>query len=96
MWPKDHVDSCQLDLATRPWIARWPDEDGRNHRDREPCDETMFDPGNLADGIGYPPDEIFAVRRIAYGLSLSSADNKRNRHPRATTSPKRQVTAERA
>ena len=30
-----------------------------------------FDPATLAEGIGYPPDEIFAARRAAYATSLA-------------------------
>lgn len=62
--------------------VRWPDEDSRETvelgtiaitavEDNAPCDETIFDPGNLAEGIGHPPDEMFAARRTAYAISLS-------------------------
>ena len=37
----------------------------------ETCDASVFDPANLAEGIGYPPDEIFAARRAAYAISLA-------------------------
>ncbi|TWB02284.1 catalase family peroxidase [Bradyrhizobium stylosanthis] len=61
---------------------RWPDED---HRDEvrlgtivitgfepdEACDASIFNPANLAEGIGHPPDEIFAARRAAYTISLA-------------------------
>ncbi|MGY3534517.1 catalase [Bradyrhizobium sp. USDA 4452] len=61
---------------------RWPDEDGRETvrlgtivitalEADETCDATVFDPANLVDGIGYPPDEIFAARRAAYAIHLS-------------------------
>jgi catalase len=61
---------------------RWPDEDGRetvrlgtivitgiepNHA----CDASMFDPARLAEGIGHPPDEVFAARHAAYAISLA-------------------------
>lgn len=60
---------------------RWPDED---HRDAvrlgtivitgveadSVCDASIFDPAHLADGIGHPPDEIFAARQAAYAVSL--------------------------
>jgi catalase len=36
----------------------------------ETCDDGIFDPGQLADGIGAPKDEIFTARRTAYGLSF--------------------------
>jgi len=36
----------------------------------EACDGSIFNPANLADGIGHPPDEIFAARRTAYTYSL--------------------------
>ncbi|WP_448042781.1 catalase [Bradyrhizobium liaoningense] len=60
--------------------VRWPDEDGReaarlgtivitgveaNHA----CDDAGFNPATLADGIGCPPDEMFAARRATYALS---------------------------
>jgi catalase len=61
---------------------RWPDED---HREAvrlgtivitgveadDVCDASIFDPANLAEGIGHPPDEIFAARRTAYAISLA-------------------------
>lgn len=59
---------------------RWPDEDRREavrlgtivitgFEVNEACDEPVFNPANLADGIGHPPDEIFAARRAAYAVS---------------------------
>jgi len=61
---------------------RWPDEDHRKAvrlgtiaitavEDNEACDASIFNPANLADGIGHPPDEIFAARRSAYTISLA-------------------------
>ncbi|SEM27209.1 catalase family peroxidase [Bradyrhizobium sp. OK095] len=61
---------------------RWPDEDRRDEvrlgtiviTGFEPdpaCDASIFNPANLADGIGHPPDEIFAARRAAYTISLA-------------------------
>jgi len=61
---------------------RWPDEDSREVvrlgtivitaiEANETCDASVFDPANLAEGIGYPPDEIFVVRRAAYAISLA-------------------------
>jgi catalase len=61
---------------------RWPDEDYREAvrlgtivitgvESNEACDASIFDPANLAEGIGYPPDEIFAARRAAYAISLA-------------------------
>ena len=61
---------------------RWPDEDSREAvrlgtivvtsvEPNETCDVGIFNPANLADGIGYPPDEIFAARRAAYTISLA-------------------------
>jgi catalase len=35
------------------------------------CDASIFNPANLAEGIGHPPDEIFAARRAAYTISLA-------------------------
>lgn len=37
----------------------------------ELCDNTVFDPSHLAEGIGFPPDEIFAARSNAYSVSFS-------------------------
>ena len=62
--------------------VRWPDEDRREAvrlgtivitavEAREACDASIFDPANLAEGIGLPPDEIFAARRAAYTVSLA-------------------------
>jgi catalase len=59
---------------------RWPDEDDRDEirlgtivitgfEPNEACDAAIFDPANLASGIGHPPDEIFAARRAAYIIS---------------------------
>ena len=60
----------------------WPDEDRREAvrlgtivitgvEPNEACDAFIFDPANLAEGIGHPPDEIFAARRAAYAISLA-------------------------
>jgi catalase len=62
--------------------SRWPDEDAREEvrlgtivvtglEPDESCDASIFNPANLADGIGHPPDEIFAARRAAYTVSLA-------------------------
>ena len=59
---------------------RWPNEDAREQvrlgtivitgfEPTETCDELAFNPANLAEGIGYPPDEMFAVRCAAYAIS---------------------------
>ena len=29
----------------------------------------VFNPATLAEGMGYPPDDIFAARRAAYAIS---------------------------
>jgi catalase len=61
---------------------RWPDEENREQvrlgtivitslEANEACDGSIFNPVNLADGIGHPPDEIFAARRTAYTISLA-------------------------
>ena len=61
---------------------RWPDEDKRETvrlgtiaitalENNRTCDATIFDPTNLAEGIGYPPDEMFEARKTAYAISLS-------------------------
>lgn len=62
--------------------TRWPDEDRRELvrlgtivitgvEPDEACDASIFDPANLAEGIGYPPDEIFAARRTAYAVAMA-------------------------
>jgi catalase len=59
---------------------RWPGEDAREAlrlgtivitgvEAHEACNDADLDPANLADGIGHPPDEIFAVRCAAYAIS---------------------------
>ncbi|MBR0700202.1 catalase [Bradyrhizobium diazoefficiens] len=56
---------------------RWPDEDRRETvrlgtiviTAIEKRDAYVFDPAVLAEGIGHPPDEIFAARRAAYTIS---------------------------
>ena len=61
---------------------RWPDEDHREAvrlgtivitgvEPNEACDASIFNPENLAEGIGQPLDEIFAARRGAYTISLA-------------------------
>ncbi|MBR0874141.1 catalase [Bradyrhizobium tropiciagri] len=61
---------------------RWPDEDQREAvrlgtivitriEPNETCDAAGFDPAYLADGIGHPPDPIFAARRAAYRLAMA-------------------------
>jgi catalase len=57
--------------------VRWPGEDEREAvrlgtiviTGIEVCDEIVFNPANLAEGIGHPPDEMFAARCAAYALS---------------------------
>ncbi|WP_018858178.1 catalase family peroxidase [Rhizobium sp. 42MFCr.1] len=62
--------------------ARWPGEDERETvvlgtitidaiDSDHACDVSIFDPGTLAHGVGYPPDEIFAARLKAYRISLA-------------------------
>lgn len=65
--------------------ARWLDEDTRESvvlglisLDRivsadgpDGADATIFDPANLADGIGQPVDEMFGPRSAAYKISLA-------------------------
>lgn len=66
---------------------RWTDEDGRTGvtlgtvavaalDSNATCDADIFDPGNLADGIGRPQDEIYQARLKAYRISqrLRSAE----------------------
>jgi catalase len=59
---------------------RWPDEDAREAlrlgtivvtgvEPNDACDEAVFNPANLAEGIGCPPDEMFAARCAAYAIS---------------------------
>jgi catalase len=61
---------------------RWPDEDRREMvrlgtivitgvEPNELCDASIFNPANLAEGIGHPPDQIFAARSAAYTISLA-------------------------
>jgi len=61
---------------------RWPDEDRRDEvrlgtivitgfEPDQACDGSIFNPANLAEGIGHPPDQIFAARRAAYTISLA-------------------------
>lgn len=65
---------------------RWKDEDSRkaiklgtlNVTAIEPnatCDEGIFDPGQLADGVGAPKDEIFTARLTAYAISFGLRSN---------------------
>jgi len=62
--------------------VRWPDEDRRDMlrlgtivitslEANDVCDASIFNPATLAEGIGHPPDEIFAARRAAYAISLA-------------------------
>ncbi|MDA9545122.1 catalase [Bradyrhizobium sp. CCBAU 45321] len=59
---------------------RWSDEDRREAvrlgtivitgvEANDACDEPVFNPATLADGIGHPPDEMFAARLAAYAIS---------------------------
>lgn len=59
---------------------RWPDEDTREAlrlgtivvtgvEENDTCDAAAFNPANLAEGIGRPPDEMFAARCAAYAIS---------------------------
>ncbi|GEP03051.1 catalase-related peroxidase [Methylobacterium oxalidis] len=69
------------DDLTGDITQRWKNEDERRAlklgtiavdalEPNETCDEGIFDPGRLADGLGAPDDEIFAARRTAYGISF--------------------------
>lgn len=60
--------------------VRWPDEDGREAvrlgtivitgvEADDARDEPVFNPATLADGIGHPPDAMFAARCAAYTIS---------------------------
>jgi len=66
-----------LDVTTR-----WTEEDERETvvlgtitidaiDGDDACDGSIFDPGTLAEGVGYPPDEMFAARLKAYRISLA-------------------------
>ena len=59
---------------------RWPDEDAREAlrlgtivitgvEAEDACDEAAFNPGILAEGVGHPPDEIFAARCATYAIA---------------------------
>lgn len=59
---------------------RWPGEDSREAlrlgtivitgvEANEACDAAVFNPANLAEGIGRPPDAMFAARCAAYAIS---------------------------
>ncbi|QOZ28989.1 catalase [Bradyrhizobium sp. CCBAU 51753] len=72
----DHPGDPVMDVT-----IRWPDEEHREAvrlgtivitrvAPNDACDTALFDPANLAEGIGPPPDEIFAARSTAYGLKL--------------------------
>lgn len=61
--------------------VRWPEEDARESvllgtisitslEDNGGCDQGIFNPGNLAAGIGRPVDEMFSARLFAYVISL--------------------------
>ena len=60
--------------------VRWPDEDEREAvrlgtivitgiEANGASEQPVFNPANLADGIGHPPDEMFAARRATYTIS---------------------------
>lgn len=62
--------------------VRWPEEDERETvqlgtikitsiEESQPCDASIFNPANLAEGVGAPPDEMFAARQTAYAMSLA-------------------------
>jgi catalase len=72
----DRPDDPTMDVT-----IRWPDEDFREEvrlgtivitafEPNETCDTAIFNPAHLAEGIGHPPDEIFAARSAAYTVSL--------------------------
>lgn len=59
---------------------RWPGEDAREavrlgtivitgSEAPEACESDGFNPANLADGVGHPPDEMFAARCAAYAIA---------------------------
>lgn len=59
---------------------RWPDEDAREAlrlgtivitgiEADEVYEAAVFNPGNLAEGIGHPPDEMFAARCATYAIA---------------------------
>ena len=75
-----------LDLPGDPVMdvsVRWPDEDEREAvrlgtivitgvEANDACDEADFNPANLAEGIGHPPDKLFAARCAAYATSQTT------------------------
>jgi len=71
----DRPDDPVMDIT-----IRWPGEDAREAlrlgtivitgvETENACDAAAFNPANLADGIGHPPDEMFAARCAAYTIS---------------------------
>lgn len=59
---------------------RWPEEDAREAlrlgtivitgiEADQACEQTLFNPKNLAEGIGHPPDEMFAARCATYAIA---------------------------
>lgn len=69
------------DDLTNDITLRWNDEDNRKAirlgtiavtaiEANGTCDEGIFDPGQLADGVGAPKDEIFTARLTAYAISF--------------------------
>jgi len=73
----DRPDDPVMDVT-----MRWPDEDRREAvrlgtivitgiEADATCDASVFNPANLAEGIGHPPDEIFAACSAAYLVSLA-------------------------
>jgi catalase len=59
---------------------RWPDEDAREAlrlgtivitgiEAADACGRARFNPNNLAEGIGHPPDEMFAARCAVYAVA---------------------------
>jgi catalase len=67
----DHPGDPVMDVT-----VRWPDEDGREAVrlgtiviTGVAANDTFFNPATLAEGISYPPDEMFAARRAAYAIS---------------------------
>jgi catalase len=73
----DHPGNPAMDVT-----VRWPSEDERESilpgtitineiEEDNTCNVSNFDPGTLADGVGYPPDEMFAARLKMYRISLA-------------------------
>jgi catalase len=64
-------DASDLDQAPRSLVARLELASVDAPGSQGPCDEVMFDPTSVAEGIETSDDPVLLIRPAAYAVSFS-------------------------